>query len=80
MEEAQKRKLAETGYPGREVPAKSQAVHPKPSPGRAASNSGALNRVPPFPNNLTGPNSGHERRNLACCVWPARCVLKERAS
>ncbi len=37
MEEAQKRKLAETGYPGREVPAKSQAVHPKPSPGRAAS-------------------------------------------
>jgi hypothetical protein len=37
MKEAEKRKLSEAGYPGRDVPAKSQAVHPTPSPGHTAS-------------------------------------------
>jgi hypothetical protein len=36
MNEAEKRKLSETGYPGRDIPAKSNAVDAKPSPGRHA--------------------------------------------
>jgi hypothetical protein len=36
MEEKQKRKLSETGYPGRDTPAKSNAVDAKQSPGRHA--------------------------------------------
>jgi hypothetical protein len=36
MKEAEKRKLSETGYPGRDIPAKSNAVDAKPSPGRHA--------------------------------------------
>ena len=36
MEEKQKRKLSETGYPGRDIPAKSNAVDAQPTPGRHA--------------------------------------------
>jgi hypothetical protein len=36
MEEKQKRKLSETGYPGPDIPTKSNAVDAKPSPCRHA--------------------------------------------
>ena len=36
LTEEQKRKLSETGYPGRAVPVKSEAVQAKPTPGRHA--------------------------------------------
>ena len=36
MNEVQKRRLAEAGYPGHDLPAKSQAVHRKATTGRCA--------------------------------------------